>query len=106
MPESGIVRNGAGALEGDYVNGGVPEMEADLRAGLSQLNRNVDEMIRLLQCATDAGIWTPEEAMRHEARLESLRAELTADFRELLTLCERVNGFRQSTGNAHPLAKK
>ena len=53
-------------------------MKADLRAELGLLNRNVDEMLRLLQCATDAGIWTPQEATLHVARLELLRAKLNA----------------------------
>ena len=33
-------------------------MKAGLRAQLVLLNKNVDEMIRLVQRATDAGIWT------------------------------------------------
>jgi hypothetical protein len=64
-------------------------MKADLRAELVLVNRNVDEMIRLLQCATDAGIWTRPEATRHEARLALLRAKLNTDFAEL-DLCERA----------------
>jgi hypothetical protein len=59
-------------------------MKADLRAELGLANRNVDEMIRLLECATDAGIWTRQEATWHEARLELLRAKLNADFAELV----------------------
>ena len=65
-------------------------MKADLRAELGLLNRNVDEMIRLLQCATDAGIWARHEATRHEARLASLRAKLNASFRELMVLRGRA----------------
>jgi hypothetical protein len=81
-------------------------MKADLRAELDLLNRNVDEMIRLFQCATDAGIWTRQEATRHEAHRELLRAKLNADFRELVALCDRANGSRLSTQNAHPLTKE
>ena len=81
-------------------------MKADLSAGLGVLNRNVDEMIRLLQCATNAGIWTRHEATRHEARLALLRAKLNADFRELMALRGRANGLRLRTQNTHPLAKK
>jgi len=81
-------------------------MKTDLRAELSLLNKNVDEMIRLFQCVTDAGIWTRQEATRHEARLELLRAKLNADFRELIALRERANGSRLSTENAHPLTKE
>jgi hypothetical protein len=81
-------------------------MEADLRAELGLLNRNVDEMIRLFQRATDTGIWTREEATRHGAHLELLRAKLTADFKELMALRERANGSRLSTQNVHPLTKK
>ncbi len=81
-------------------------MKADLSAGLGVLNRNVDEMIRLVQRATDAGIWTLHEATRHAARLESLRAKLNADFSELMVLRERANESRLSTQNAHPLTKK
>ena len=81
-------------------------MKADLRAELGLLNRNVDEMIRLVQRATDAGLWTHQEATRHEARLESLRAKLNIDFRELMALRERSNRSQLSRRNAHPLAKK
>lgn len=81
-------------------------MKADLDEDLDLLNRNVDEMIRLLQRATDAAIWTPQEAARHAAHIESLRAKLTADFRELMALRERANESQLSTQNAHPLAKK
>jgi tRNA U34 5-carboxymethylaminomethyl modifying enzyme MnmG/GidA len=48
-------------------------MKADLRAELDLLNRNVNEMIRLFQSGTDAGLWTRQEAERHTAHLESLR---------------------------------
>ena len=81
-------------------------MKADLRAELGLLNRNVVEMIRLFECATDAGIWTRQEAARHEARLDLLRAKLNADFRELTALRERANGLRLRTQNTHPLTKK
>jgi hypothetical protein len=81
-------------------------MKADLCAELSLLNRNVNEIIRLFQCATDAGIWTPREATRNEARLELLRARLNADFKELMALRERSNGPPPNMQNAHPLTKK
>lgn len=81
-------------------------MKADLRAELGLLNRNLDEMIRLLHCATDAGIWTQQEATRHEARLALLRAKLNADFKELTASRERANGLRLRTQNTHPLTKK
>jgi len=67
-------------VEVAYANRGMPKMKADLRAELGLLNRNVVEMIRLFECATDAGIWTRQEVARHEARLELLRAKLNADF--------------------------
>ena len=81
-------------------------MKAGLRAQLVLLNKNVDEMIRLVQRATDAGIRTLHEATRHGARLELLRAKLNADFSELMVLRERANESRLSTQNAHPLTKK
>lgn len=81
-------------------------MKADLRAQLVLLNKNVDEMIRLVQRATDTGIWPLHVATRHTARLELLRAELNADFSELMVLRERANESRLSTQNAHPLTKK
>ena len=81
-------------------------MKADLRAELGLLNRNVAEMIRLFECATDAGIWTRQEAARHEARLDLLRAKLNADFRELIALRERANGLQRSAQKALPLTKK
>jgi hypothetical protein len=95
-----------GAMDGAYANRGVPKLEADLRAELGLVNRNVDEMIRLFQCARDAGIWTPEEYKRHTARLEYLRAKWNADFRELLALRERDNRSRLSTQNTPQLTKK
>ena len=64
-------------------------MKADLRAELDLLNRNVDEMIRLFQCAADSGIWTKKEAARHAARLESIRKKLNADYREIAAMHER-----------------
>jgi hypothetical protein len=65
-------------------------MKADLRAELDLLNRNVDEMIRLFQCTADAGIWTQKEVTRHEARLESIRKKLNADYREIMARDERT----------------
>jgi len=72
-------------------------MKADLGAELDVMNRNVDELIRLCQCATDAGVWTTQEATRHTARLDSLRAKLDADFRELMGSHERVKEARERT---------
>ena len=69
-------------------------MKADLRAELVLVNRNVDEMIRLVQRATDAGIWTRQEATRHEARLDLLRAKLNTDFAELISAKERFEQHR------------
>jgi hypothetical protein len=81
-------------------------MKADLRAQLVLLNKNVDEMIRLFQRATDTGIWTPQEAMRHQLRIELLRAKLNADFRELIALSERQMARGVNTQNPQPLTKK
>jgi hypothetical protein len=53
-------------------------------------NKNVDELIRLFQSAQDAGIWTRQEAERHEARLEALRMKLNDDFNAIVALPERV----------------
>ena len=69
-------------------------MKADLCAELGLVNRNVDEIIRVLECATDAGIWTRQEATQHEARLEFLRARLNADFAELVCATERFEQHR------------
>jgi len=77
-------------------------MKADLCAELGLLNRNVVEMIRLFECAMDAGIWTRQGAARHEARLDVLRTKLHADFRELIALRERANGLQLSAEIAHP----
>ena len=65
-------------------------MKADLREELDLLNRNVDEMIRLFQCTADAGIWTKREATRHQARLESIRKKLNADYREIMDRDKRT----------------
>ena len=81
-------------------------MKADLCTEFSLLNRNVDEMIRLFHCATDAGIWTRREAARNEARLELLRARWNADFKELMNLQEPSNGSPTSMQNAQPFTKK
>ena len=48
----------SGVVEDAYADRGAPTMKADLRAEIVLLNRNVDEIIGLLQCATDADIWT------------------------------------------------
>jgi hypothetical protein len=53
-------------------------MKADLRAELVLVNRNVYEIICLLQCVTDvgdAGLWTRQEAAQHEARVTSRHCE-------------------------------
>jgi hypothetical protein len=81
-------------------------MEPDLRSEIDLLNRNVGELIRLFQCATDAGIWTPQEAAQHVARLELVRAKLNADSREIMALRERANASRLNTQNADPLIKE
>jgi DNA repair exonuclease SbcCD ATPase subunit len=65
-------------------------MKADLREELDLLNKNVDEMIRLFQRTADAGIWNQKEATRHEARLESIRKKLNADYREITAMRERT----------------
>ena len=66
-------------------------MEPDLRAELGVINRNTDELIGLCQCATDAGVWTTQEATLHTVRLDSLRAKLNADFREFMDSHLRAN---------------
>jgi hypothetical protein len=83
-------------------------MQSDLWPEIDLMNLNVDEIVRLCQCAADAGIWTRHEAERHTARLESLRAKLNADFQELARLRECVNAkaSRISTQNVNPLIKK
>jgi hypothetical protein len=62
-------------------------MKTDLRTEHDLWNKRVDEMIRLFQRAQDPGIWAQQEATRHVAGLESLRAKLNSDFRELMALC-------------------
>lgn len=61
-------------------------MKGDLRTEIELWNKNVDELIRLFQRAQDAGIWTRQETAHNEARLELLRTQLNADFRELIAL--------------------
>jgi hypothetical protein len=70
-------------------------VKVDLRAELDLLNRNVEEMIRLCQRATESGLWTPQEATLHTARLESVREKLNADLRELLDLHESAERSRK-----------
>lgn len=70
-------------------------MKTDVQSELDLLNQNADEMIRLCQFATDAGLWTQQKARRHTARLEALRVKLNADFRELLVLQERLVEARE-----------
>jgi hypothetical protein len=81
-------------------------MKADLRAELGLVNRNVYEVIRLLECAIDAGVWTRQEATWHEKRLELLRAKLNADFSELMVLRERANKSRPSMPKYRATHKK
>lgn len=72
-------------------------MKDDLRAERDLLNRNVEEMICLCQCAADAGLWPCEEAQRHTARLESLREKLNEDFTKLIVLHKRLSEERERT---------
>jgi hypothetical protein len=81
-------------------------MKADLCAKLRLLDRNVDEMIRLFQCATDAGIWSQQEAARHQATIELLRTKLNENFKELLLLRECANGSQLRAQNEHPATKE
>jgi hypothetical protein len=81
-------------MEGAYGKSRSAKMKADLRTELDLLNGNVVEMIGLLECAADAGIWTRQEAARHERRLALLRTKLNADFRELMALRERARGLQ------------
>jgi hypothetical protein len=70
-------------------------MKADLTEEIALMNRNVDEMIRLCQCATEAGLWSQQKAEQHTARLESFREKLNADFRELIALREHADQTRE-----------
>lgn len=70
-------------------------MKPDLHAEPDLLNRNVDELIRLCQCATDVGVWTTQEAGLHTAHLDLLRTKVNADFRELIALRERLREARE-----------
>jgi hypothetical protein len=81
-------------------------MRVDICGELALWNKNVDEMIHLIQRAQDAGIWTQQEAERHKARLQVLRTELNADFNELVALRERAAGRRLSERNEHPVVKQ
>jgi hypothetical protein len=65
-------------------------MKADLRTEIELWNKNVDELIRLLQNIQSAGEWSRQETARHEARLEALRTKLNADFKELIALRKHV----------------
>jgi len=77
-------------------------VRSDIYAELYRSNKNVDEMIRLLQRAQDAAIWTQQEAALHEARLELLRTQLNADFGELIALRKRVDLLGFSERNHRP----
>jgi len=80
-------------------------MKADVRAQLVLLNKNVDEMIRLVQRATDAGAFGLY-MRRHAARLELLRAKLNGDFSELMVVRELANESRRNIQHADPLTEK
>ena len=67
------------AMTSTYDHQSAPAIKADLRTELDLRNKNVDEIISLFQGAQDAGIWTQQEAKRHEARFEALR---TNEFRQ------------------------
>jgi hypothetical protein len=81
-------------------------MKGNLQAERRLLNRNVDELNRLLQCATGNGIWTPQEGTRHVGHHELVRAKLNADFRELMDLRERVKESWRSAQSADSVSKK
>jgi hypothetical protein len=81
-------------------------MKVDLGTDFVLLNINVDEITRLFQCATDAGIWTREEAKRYETRLELIRAKLNADFRDLVDLRERAKASRRGRQNTNRYTTK
>jgi hypothetical protein len=66
----------------------------DVCAEVCVWNENVDEMIRLLCRLQAAKITTRDESAGHAARLEILRAELNADFRDVITLRETINSIR------------
>jgi hypothetical protein len=96
---------GSGGTQGEKLLGAlyVPEyttrqsparegtVRSDIYAELYRSNKNVDEMIRLLQRAQDAGIWR-----------ELLRTKLNADFRELIALRRRVDLLGFSERNHRP----
>ena len=66
-------------------------MKNDLSVKLEVSKTNLDLIIRLCRSATDFGVWTPKEAQRHIARLESLGAKMNAHFRELFALREHAD---------------
>jgi len=65
-------------------------VRSEIEAELYLWNKNVDEMICLLQNIQASGVWSWQETARHEARLELLRAQLNANFRKLIALKKRV----------------
>jgi hypothetical protein len=69
-------------------------MKADVYTEIFLLNKNVDSLVRVLQRMEALGIWSRQEMMAYEARLEELRASVNADFAELMSAKERLDQQR------------
>ena len=69
-------------------------MTMDERAEIYLWNRNVDQLIRVLQRMEPFSIRPKQEMKAYEVRLEEIRAALNADFTEAMTRRERADQWR------------
>lgn len=69
-------------------------MKLDAYAEIYLWNKNVDALIRVLQRMEALGVRSSQEIKVHEMRLEEIRAEVNADYTEMMTGRERADQFR------------
>lgn len=70
------------------------QMKADAYVEIYLLNKNVDSLVRVLQRMEALGIWSQRVMKSYEVRLEELRANVNADFTELMSVKERFDQRR------------
>jgi hypothetical protein len=69
-------------------------LKVDLYAEIYLWNRNVDQLIRVLQRMETLSVRPKQEMKAYELRLEEIRAALNADFTEAMATRERSDQDR------------
>jgi hypothetical protein len=69
-------------------------LKVDLYAEIYLWNRNVDQLIRVLQRMETLSVRPKQEMKAYEVRLEEIRAALNADFTEAMATRERSDQGR------------